>query len=42
MTAGDEQMAEASRELPDKYLSKIAQRHPNQTRGIIAGWQEKQ
>jgi hypothetical protein len=42
MSLGDEQVAENSKSLSMEKRSKLAERHPNQTAGIIGGWQDDQ
>jgi len=39
---GDEAIYEKSKEISPKERSELASDHPNQTSGIIEGWQDEQ
>lgn len=42
LSHGDEAVYEKSKEMSPKERSELASDHPNQTRGIIRGWQDEQ
>lgn len=41
-TVGEEAMYENADSLSPEQRSKLSERHPNQTAGIIGGWQDEQ